>query len=166
MGPCNCRSHEDSARSDGTILPVGHPPPARPPTQANSMSTATPIPWANAGSGWGTHRVNTLGRRYYSGLLRCMLSQVRRPSGILWTRSHADLATRSGAVPHPPSPGQRYSAELPALRPGVYDTVGPGPAVTSGLLPPSHTRDIITTPVLRVPHSIACCAGVNRGPPY
>ena len=31
LGPCNCRSHEDSARSDGTILPVGHPPPARPP---------------------------------------------------------------------------------------------------------------------------------------
>ena len=29
LGPCNCRSHEDSARSDGTILPGGHPPPAR-----------------------------------------------------------------------------------------------------------------------------------------
>ena len=43
LGPYVCRSHEDSARSDGTILPVGHPPPARPPTQANSMSTATPI---------------------------------------------------------------------------------------------------------------------------
>ena len=167
LGPYDCRSHGDSARSDGTILPVGHPPPARPPPKPTVC-----LPQPRLGP-LGKRRLRvgySLGEYTWVPLLQraAPLHAFSSPKALKHTLDQVPRGFGHQVRRRTPSPVPRAAifCRTSCSATGGFDTVGPGPAVTSGLLPPSHTRDIITTPVLRVPHSIACCAGVNRGPPY